>query len=70
MAPVLNIRSGPGVQYTDIGDLYEGQILTAQNIAAIGEAWVEFQPGKWAAIKAGGKQYLEAVSAGPDGVLE
>lgn len=60
-APVLNIRSGPGTQYADIGDLYEGQILTAQNIAAIGEAWVEFEPGKWAALKAGGKQYLEVV---------
>ena len=28
-APVLNIRSGPGTQYQDIGDLRRGDILVA-----------------------------------------
>lgn len=62
IVPVLNIRSGPGTQHADIGDLYEGQIVTAVNIDAANEAWVEFEEGKWAAYKFGGKKFLEIVS--------
>lgn len=56
----LNIRSGPGTTYPDIGDLAPGAIVTVKNIA--GEnAWVEIEPGKFACVQLGTTRYLEPV---------
>jgi len=62
-----NIRSGPGTQYPDIGDLTIGTIITAQKIQTVSPSsvWVEFEPGKWAAMVHAGVEYLDFHAAVP-----
>lgn len=55
--PVLNVRSGPGRQYADLGDLHGNQVVDVYNVAGA-EAWVEIAPGKWACAYQGHEQYL------------
>ncbi len=59
-AATLNIRSGPGVNYGDIGDLRADDVV---NIIALDgtDVWAEIQPGKWAAFASHGKRYMELV---------
>ncbi len=57
--PKLNVRSGPGLDYEDLGDLYEGDILDVLTITG-DDVWVQFEPGKWAALSLSGERYLTA----------
>jgi len=54
----LNVRNGPGLDYDDVGDLYEGDVLDVLTLTG-DDAWVEFEPGKWAALALKGERYLE-----------
>lgn len=55
--PKLNIRSGPGLDYEDLGDLFEGDVIDV--LAITGEdVWIQFEPGKWAALSLEGEPYL------------
>lgn len=50
--PKLNVRSGPGRRFKDIGDLHEGDVIEALTLTGQ-DVWVEFEPGKWAAFSLG-----------------
>lgn len=54
----LNVRSGPGTDFEDIGDLYEGEVIDILTLSGE-DVWVEFEPGKWAAVSLEGERYLE-----------
>ena len=57
----MNIRSTPQVaSWNDVGDLATGHIVTASNVAG-GDSWVEIAPGRWAAVRYGGTEYLRRV---------
>lgn len=58
--PLLNIRTGPGVNYQDIGDLTGNQVVSVQSIGGA-DAWVEIEPGKWSCVQRGGTQYMTRV---------
>jgi len=53
----LNVRSGPGIDFEDIGDLYEGEVIDILTLSGE-DVWVEFEPGKWAAVALKGERYL------------
>jgi len=57
----LNVRSGPGKQYDDIGDLPRGQELSVLDIWSPHECWIEFEPGRWCAMTFAGQQFLEPI---------
>ena len=60
--PKLNVRSGPGRDYKDLGDLHEGDVVEALTLAGH-DAWVEFEPGRWAAFSLDDDDpYMELVS--------
>ncbi len=54
----VNVRSGPGVNYSDIGDLYEGDVVNVVSIDGK-DVWIEFEPGKWGALVFRGTRYME-----------
>ena len=56
----LNVRSGPGTEYADIGDLPYGAIV---NVGSVGgqNAWVEIEPGKFVCVQQGKYRYMEPV---------
>jgi len=58
IASRLNVRNGPGVNYSDIGDLHEGNVVNVVSLDG-NDVWVEFEPGKWAAFAFRGKRYME-----------
>jgi uncharacterized protein YgiM (DUF1202 family) len=57
----LNVRTGPGVNYKDIGDLHKGDEITATTFSAPVEGWVEFRPGEWCCVVYGGRWCVEKV---------
>ncbi len=57
----LNVRSGPGTKYPDVGDLHAGDEITATAFSAPVEGWVEFRPGEWCCVVYGGRWYVEKV---------
>lgn len=57
-ADQLNIRSGPGTSYAPVGKLKTGDVINVTGIDGH-DAWVEFEPGKWAAFKQGITHYLQ-----------
>lgn len=61
LVPVLNIRSGPGTQYQDVGNLHAGDILEVLDLGG-SDVWVQFEPGHWAAFKVGNSKFMEVVS--------
>ena len=58
--PKLNIRSGPGLDFEDLGDLHEDDVIEVLKITG-DDVWVHFEPGKWAALSLEGERYLAAV---------
>ncbi|MEA3342216.1 MAG: GH25 family lysozyme [Chloroflexota bacterium] len=54
----LNVRSGPGVNYSDVGDLHAGDVVGVVSLDGE-DVWVEFEPGKWAALVFHGTRYME-----------
>lgn len=60
MVSVLNVRSGPGTNHTDVGDLYLGNKVGIHNIDG-DDVWLEFETGKWAAFAHNGGHFMEIV---------
>jgi len=58
VASRVNVRSGPGANYSDIGDLYRGAVVNVVSLDGK-DVWVEFEPGKWAALTFHGTRYME-----------
>ncbi|RLC78560.1 MAG: glycoside hydrolase [Chloroflexi bacterium] len=54
----LNVRSGPGVNYSDVGDLHAGDVVNVVSLDGK-DVWVEFEPGKWVALVFHGTRYME-----------
>lgn len=54
----LNVRNGPGVEYTIVGQLTRGTKLTGKRLHSK-SMWVEFEPGKWCALAFDGSTFLK-----------
>lgn len=56
-SPYINIRSGPGIGYPDIGDLPAGEV---RNVLAVGgsDVWIEIESGKWACARTGARELM------------
>lgn len=46
---VLNVRNGPGVEFSIVGTLQKGAKITGKRLHSK-SVWIEFEPGKWCAI--------------------
>lgn len=55
--PKLNVRSGPGLYYPDVGDLFEGNIVEVLEISG-SDAWVRIGEGIWTACQIKTTKYL------------
>ncbi len=59
-ADLLNIRNGPGVEYSIVGQLKRGTKVSSKKLYSH-SAWVEIASGQWCAIVFDGVQYLKIV---------
>ena len=48
-AEVLNVRNGPGIEYSIVGQLQKGAKITGKRLQSK-SVWVEYEPGKWCAL--------------------
>ena len=55
---VLNLRNGPGVEYSIVGQLNKGAKFTSKKMESK-SVWVEVEPGKWCALEFDGFTYLK-----------
>ena len=55
---VLNVRNGPGVEYSIVGQLSRGAKFTSKTLSSR-SVWVEVEPGKWCALQFEGTTYLK-----------
>jgi uncharacterized protein YgiM (DUF1202 family) len=55
----LNIRSGPGVRFSDVGDLVRNDMVPILDIGGT-DAWAKISenPDRWVAVETGGVRYL------------
>jgi hypothetical protein len=49
MPEALNIRNGPGVEYSIVGQLAKGKIVSAKRLHSK-SVWIEYEKGKWIAL--------------------
>jgi hypothetical protein len=56
----LNVRNGPGVEYSLVGTLTKGTKVSSKRLNSR-SAWIEIEPGKWCAVVFEGTQYLKIV---------
>lgn len=56
----INVRNGADIKYSDIGDLRTAETLDVLNIDG-SDAWIEFESGKWAALKTNGRSFMQIV---------
>jgi lysozyme len=61
---VLNMRSGPGTSYKNVGKMVQGNTVGVINIGGA-DTWIQVGPGKWSACYYNGQQYLETVPGNP-----
>ena len=54
----LNVRNGPGVEFSIVGQLTRGTKLTGSRLHSK-SAWIEFEPGKWCALAFDGSTLLK-----------
>lgn len=54
----LSLRGGPGMNYGDVGHLYEGDVVKVVYISGE-DIWIQVEPGKWAPFRVRGKRYME-----------
>lgn len=59
--PTLNVRNGPGVEYSIIGQLTQGTRITGSRLRSK-SVWIEFESGKWCALAFNGSKFLELES--------
>jgi len=50
---VLNVRNGPGVEYSIVGQLQKGAKITGKRLQSK-SVWIEYEPGKWCALSFNG----------------
>ncbi|NJC95358.1 MAG: hypothetical protein C3F07_13155 [Anaerolineales bacterium] len=55
---VLNLRNGPGIEYSIVGQLNKGAKFTSKSLHSK-SVWVEVEPGKWCALQFDGVTYLK-----------
>ena len=66
----LRIRSGAGLNYSEIGTLYKGEIIEELNRTQVNNVyWIEHSKG-WSAVSSGSDVYLEFVDYVPIGDIE
>lgn len=46
---ILNVRNGPGVEYTIVGTLAKGAKITSKRLHSK-SVWIEYESGKWCAL--------------------
>lgn len=68
MVPILNIRNGPGINYSKVGELRAGDFVTVKNISG-NDAWVQFESSKWCAFAYGGGKFLTIENRTPETML-
>lgn len=56
----LNIRNGPGVEYSVIGQLKKGAKVSSKKLSSK-SVWVEIEPGKWCALAFDGATFLKNI---------
>jgi len=56
---VLNVRNGPGVEFSIVGQLQKGAIVTGRRLQSK-SVWIEYEPGKWCALAFNGIVNLKA----------
>lgn len=54
----VNVRNGPGVEFSIIGQLTRGAKLTGRRLHSK-SVWIEFEPGKWCALAFDGSTLLK-----------
>jgi lysozyme len=54
----VNVRSGPGTSFDNLGKLQVGQVIEARTLAG-SDVWIEFEPGKWAAFAQKNETYMK-----------
>lgn len=54
----LNLRNGPGVEYSIVGQLTKGAKFKSKTLNSR-SVWVEVEPGKWCALQFEGTTYLK-----------
>jgi len=54
----LNVRNGPGLNYSKVGVLTKGKVVTTTKLFSDG-AWIEIEPGKWCAVTFAGVQNMK-----------
>jgi hypothetical protein len=54
----LNVRSGPGINFSIVSKLQKGKTVTTKRMYSEG-AWIEIEPGKWCAVTFGGVQNMK-----------
>lgn len=54
----LNVRNGPGVEFTIVGQLTKGAKITGKRLHSK-SMWVEIEPGKWCALSFDGSTFLK-----------
>lgn len=61
-ATQLNVRSGPGTNYPDVGDLYKGDIVQPLDVAGQ-HAWIQISatPERWICVGLGSVRFCEAL---------
>ncbi len=60
LVPVLNVRSGPGVENAVVGQLQAGAVAPIKMVEGK-DAWGEIEPGKWIAITFHGDRLVDFV---------
>jgi len=60
LTDTLNVRAVPSTSGAIIGKLAKGQVVTASNVAG-GDSWIEIEPGRWAAVRYSGTEFLRKV---------
>jgi lysozyme len=54
----LTLRSGPGMNYGDVGTLEEGERVNVVSLSGE-DVWIQVEPGKWAPFRSRDKRYME-----------
>jgi GH25 family lysozyme M1 (1,4-beta-N-acetylmuramidase) len=63
-ASMINVRKAPDVTSEDIGDLVRGDLIEIRNIGGR-SAWIEFEPGQWAAFSFNQARFMEWQAGSP-----
>jgi GH25 family lysozyme M1 (1,4-beta-N-acetylmuramidase) len=54
----VTVRSGPGMNYGDVGELHEGDVVNVVTLSGQ-DIWIQVEPGRWAPFRSQGKRYME-----------